>query len=88
MFVVPDATADERFVDNPLVRDPGIRFYAAPLTTPDGIGSARCASSITRLTPAHAVPAEQLRDLAALVVDQLELRRSTAELEARRGSSS
>ena len=90
LLVVPDATADARFADNPLVMGaPGVRFYAgAPLTTPDGcrIGTLCVLDHQVHqggLTPAQR---QQLRDLAALVVDQLELRRRTFDLEeSRRG---
>ncbi|NBB85019.1 MAG: PAS domain S-box protein [Bacteroidetes bacterium] len=76
VMVVEDATQDPRFKDNPLVTGPPhIRFYAgAPLFTPDGhtLGSLCVIAPEPRtLAPDDA---ETLKELAAMVVDELELR--------------
>jgi len=82
VFIVPDATTDERFSDNPLVTDaPHVRFYAGtPLTTPEGhaIGTLCTLDRIPRkLTPEQV---EALRVLGRQVVKQLELRRNLSNL--------
>ena len=83
VLVVPDATDDPRFRDNPMViGEPGIRFYAgAPLITPDGsaLGTLCVLDSEPREIPADRIAA--LRALARQVVAQLELRRVIAELD-------
>jgi PAS domain S-box-containing protein len=81
--VVPDARADERFADNPLVTAvPQIRFYAAAqLVTPEGhaIGTLCVVDHAPRELSADEVDA--LRILARQVMAQVELRRQAAEAE-------
>jgi GAF domain-containing protein len=78
LFVVPDALADERFADNPLVRQqPSFRFYAGmPLLSPEGLAVGTLAvfdREPRELTPEQA---DRLRELAKGAVLLLEVRRA------------
>lgn len=73
IFCIPDARADERFADNPLVTsDPHIRFYAGcPLTVSEGI---KVGTLCLIDTVPHEFGAEDrtlLHDLAMLVEKEL-----------------
>jgi PAS domain S-box-containing protein len=82
VMVVEDAAADPRFSANPLVTGAvGIRFYAgAVLTTPMGynLGTLCVLDTLPRPSPSLG-KLKQLRTLARIVVDELELRRANRE---------
>ena len=83
MFAVSDASADERFAENPLVTDdPHIRFYAGvPLLTPEGfaVGSLCVFDRVPRHLTADQETA--LRTLARQAAGQIELARRVAAQE-------
>ena len=84
--VVPDATLDPRFSTNPLVvGQPHIRFYAgAVLAGPDGhaLGTLCILDSVPRSGLSEA-EVRQLRMLAAIVIDEMELTRAQRDAQCR-----
>jgi sigma-B regulation protein RsbU (phosphoserine phosphatase) len=81
-WVVTDAGLDPRSLANPLVAgDFGLRFYAGvPLTTADGHNLGTLCVLDTRPREVSDVELATLVDLAAVVVDQLELRLSSRRM--------
>src|SRR4029077_939374 len=88
VFYLRDAAHDERAVGHPFVPALGIRFYAAaPLRTHDGLNLGTVC--VLDQKPRELAPgeAEILKMLAALAMNQMELRRyaeKVAELEQAR----
>ena len=83
IFVVPDTSRDDRFIDNPLVlSDPKIRFYAgAPLTTTSGhaIGTLCVVDRVPRELSSDQM--QSLRALSRQVQAQIDLRRNLTRLK-------
>jgi len=87
VMVVPDASQDERFHDNPLVTgDTHLRFYAGvPLVSPSGhaLGALFLIDTEARRNLSDD-ESQQLKELCSLAADKLELRR--LEMAGKRGS--
>ncbi len=83
LLVVPDASQDARFADNPYVTGPfHVRFYAgAPVVTRDGhrIGTLCVLDREPRVLTAAQL--EMLQALSRSIAQELELRRSLADRE-------
>jgi two-component sensor histidine kinase len=77
-YLLPDASIDPRSLANPLVAGEfGLRFYAGvPLTTSDGYNLGTLCVIDKEPRPIDQSQIEDLKDLASVVVDQLELRLS------------
>ncbi len=92
-YIIEDATVDVRALSNPLVAgELGLRFYAAvPLTTTDGFNLGTLCVIDRKPRTLSELEIENLRDLASLVMDQLELRlnaiRTVAELDNTKSSA-
>nr|WP_236553043.1 PAS domain-containing protein [Sphingomonas sp. 8AM] len=74
LMIVTDATQDPRFADNPLLNDPGVRFYAgAPLVTDGGVplGALCILDTVPRPEGLTAFQAEGLRILAGSVMARI-----------------
>lgn len=83
-YILNDASVDPRSLANPLVAGEfGLRFYAGvPLTTSDGYNLGTLCIIDKEARPISEAQIEDLKDLASVVMDQIEMR-----LSARRAVS-
>jgi two-component system, sensor histidine kinase len=83
VFIVGDATKDERFASNPLVTgDPNVRFYAgAPLINKDGFRLGTLCAIDDKPREISKNEERILKMLAELVIEQFEIRRTNVLLK-------
>jgi signal transduction histidine kinase len=83
IMIVPDATLDERFANNPIVTGPTqIMFYAGvPLINEDGFALGTLCLLDQQTHSLSVQQIEALKTLARQVVDKVELRRKIMSLE-------
>ncbi|HEY5826120.1 MAG TPA: GAF domain-containing sensor histidine kinase [Cyclobacteriaceae bacterium] len=83
LMVVPDATKDDRFFDNPFVTgNPDIRFYAGmPLVNPEGFKLGTLCVIDRKPKNLSESQLLSLRVLGKQVMKQMELRRKLSELQ-------
>ena len=81
LLIVPDATKDKRFRDNPLVVSaPKIRFYAGvPLVSPEGCALGTLCVIDQKPRKLTVVQKQALRLLARIIMTQLNFRRQMRE---------
>lgn len=85
VFVVSDLSADPRFIDSPLV-NAGIRFYAgAPLFTKQGHGLGTLCVVDDKVRELDNADRQVLRDLAGMVMAQVELQNTIGRVDANTG---
>lgn len=83
VLVIPDTRQDDRLTHNSFVQsESGLRFYAgAPLITQDGFNLGALCLADTKPRPALTTEQQaNLADLAAIVIDELELRLATHKI--------
>lgn len=87
VFVVPDLTADPRFVGSPLAAA-GIRFYAgAPLFTREGYGLGTLCVIDDKVRELGEGEEQVLLDLAGMVMSQIELQNLVGRVDATTGQA-
>lgn len=85
IFVVPDLLADSRFIGSPLA-EAGIRFYAgAPLFTRQGYGLGTLCVVDDKVRDFDDEGRQVLRDLAGMVMSQIELQNTIGRSDAMTG---